>query len=85
MAQAVDDTELHAGCRRLTGKVLACADEEAPFGFRHLMRFPAAAHSPVPHRAVNTAGMLEGAAGVALSLLPVGDGPLPWDRTLGLT
>ncbi|MFJ1614801.1 lanthionine synthetase C family protein [Streptomyces sp. NPDC088251] len=78
------DPELHAGRRRLTGRVLAYADESAPFGFRHLMRFPAAARSPVPHRAVNTAGMLEGAAGVALALLPVGDGPLPWDRTLGL-
>jgi hypothetical protein len=28
--------------------------------------------------------MLEGAAGVALALLPVDDAPLPWDRTLGL-
>ncbi|MGW2562006.1 lanthionine synthetase C family protein [Streptomyces sp. NPDC001514] len=84
VAEAGDDPELHAGRRRLTAKVLECADEDAPFGFRHLMRFPAAARSPIPHRAVNTAGMLEGAAGVALSLLPTGDAPLPWDRTLGL-
>nr|WP_202510571.1 lanthionine synthetase C family protein [Streptomyces sp. SID5643] len=84
VAHVVDDPELEAGRERLTDQVLACADEEAPFGFRHLMRFPAAARSLVPHRAVNTAGMLEGAAGVALSLLPVDDGPLPWDRTLGL-
>ncbi|QPP06110.1 lanthionine synthetase C family protein [Streptomyces bathyalis] len=82
--ESAEDPELLAGCRRLTGKVLECADAEAPFGFRHLMRFPAAARSPVPHRAVDTAGMLEGAAGVALSLLPTGTGPLPWDRTLGL-
>lgn len=84
LAHATGDPELLAGRARLTEKVLQCADEEAPFGFRHLMRFPAAAHAPVPHRAVNTAGMLEGAAGVALSLLPVEPGPLPWDRTLGL-
>ncbi|SCK48461.1 lanthionine synthetase C family protein [Streptomyces sp. WMMB 322] len=82
--ESAGDPELLAGCRRLTGKVLECADEEAPFGFRHLMRFPAAARSPRPHRAVDTAGMLEGAAGVALALLPAGTGPLPWDRTLGL-
>ncbi|MDI3388693.1 lanthionine synthetase C family protein [Streptomyces sp. B-S-A8] len=84
IAEAADDAELRGGCARLTDKVLQCADEQAPFGFRHLMRFPAAARSPVPHRAVDTAGMLEGAAGVALSLLPVLDEPLPWDRTLGL-
>ncbi|MFJ4825642.1 lanthionine synthetase C family protein [Streptomyces bacillaris] len=84
IAQATADPELHSGCARLTVRVLECADEEAPFGFRHVMRFPAAAHSPVPHRAVNTAGLLEGAAGVALALFPDGDGPLPWDRVLGL-
>lgn len=84
VAHTTGDPELLAGRARLEEKVLQCADEEAPFGFRHLMRFPAAALSPVPHRAVNTAGMLEGAAGVALSLLPVDPGPLPWDRTLGL-
>lgn len=82
--ESAGDPELLAGSRRLTGKVLECADEQAPFGFRHLMRFPAAARSPLPHRAVDTAGMLEGAAGVALSLLAVGSVPLPWDRTLGL-
>ncbi|MGY3681719.1 lanthionine synthetase C family protein [Streptomyces sp. TE33382] len=84
VAHDTDDPELRAGCRRLTGKVLGCAEEAAPFGYRHLMRFPAAARSPVPHRAVDTAGMLEGAAGVALALMPPGEGPLPWDRTLGL-
>ncbi|MFE1404315.1 lanthionine synthetase C family protein [Streptomyces sp. NPDC058770] len=84
IAEATGDPDLRAGRRRLTGKVLELVDVSAPFGFRHLMRFPAAARSPVPHRAVDTAGMLEGAAGVALALLPVGDGPLPWDRTLGL-
>ncbi|MFC7894823.1 lanthionine synthetase C family protein [Streptomyces sp. NPDC057381] len=79
------DTDLGDGVARLTGRVLELADEQAPFGFRHLMRFPAAARSPHPHRAVDTAGMLEGAAGVALALLPVDDAaPLPWDRTLGL-
>ncbi|GAA3137954.1 lanthionine synthetase C family protein [Planomonospora alba] len=83
-AQITGDPGLRAACRRLTGKVLSCADRDAPFGFRHLMRFPAAARSPVPHRGVDTAGMLEGAAGVALALLPVDDGALPWDRTLGL-
>ncbi|MGW1143915.1 lanthionine synthetase C family protein [Streptomyces sp. NPDC002454] len=85
VAHAVHDPELEAGRERLVDRVLSCADPAAPFGFRHLMRFPAAARSPVPHRAVNTAGMLEGAAGVALSLMPVDDGPLPWDRTLGLS
>ncbi|MFG2209679.1 lanthionine synthetase C family protein [Streptomyces sp. NPDC048638] len=78
------DGELRVGCERLTARVLGCADDAAPFVFRHLMRFPAAAKSPVAHRAVNVAGMLEGAAGVALALLPVGAGPLPWDRCLGL-
>ncbi|MFI9625609.1 lanthionine synthetase C family protein [Streptomyces sp. NPDC052042] len=84
IADATGDPELRAGRRRLTAEVLALVDESAPFAFRHLMRFPAVARSPVPHRAVDTAGMLEGAAGVALALLPVSDGPLPWDRTLGL-
>ncbi|MFJ9847969.1 lanthionine synthetase C family protein [Streptomyces sp. NPDC101150] len=84
VAVASGDDELRAGCERLRGKVLGCADVTAPFGFRHLMRFPAAARSPVAHRAVDVAGMLEGAAGVALALLPVGGGPLPWDRCLGL-
>jgi hypothetical protein len=86
VARAVPgDTVLRDGVARLTGRVLEHADERAPFGFRHLMRFPAAARSPYPHRAVDTAGMLEGAAGVALALLPVDDtAALPWDRTLGL-
>ncbi|MEE1786419.1 lanthionine synthetase C family protein [Streptomyces sp. SP17BM10] len=85
LAAADGDPDLLAGCARLTAKVLELADDRAPFGFRHLMRFPAALRSPVPHRAVDTAGMLEGAAGVALSLLPVRtQDPLPWDRTLGL-
>ncbi|MEU9116770.1 lanthionine synthetase C family protein [Streptomyces sp. NPDC048483] len=84
VAAASGDPELHAGCEVLRARVLECADEEAPFAFRHLMRFPAAARSPVPHRALNVAGMLEGAAGVALALLPVDGGPLPWDRCLGL-
>ncbi|MFI1966132.1 lanthionine synthetase C family protein [Streptomyces pathocidini] len=84
VAEESGDPELLAGCDRLTAKVLACADEEAPFGFRHLMRFPAAARSPVPHRALDVAGLLEGAAGVALALLPATGGPLPWDRCLGL-
>ncbi|MFE7570490.1 lanthionine synthetase C family protein [Streptomyces sp. NPDC057539] len=84
VAHATGDPGLRAGGVWLTARVLDCADEDAPFGFRHLMRFPAAALSQVPHRAVNTAGLLEGAAGVALSLLPVDEGPLPWDRTLGL-
>ncbi|MER8068267.1 lanthionine synthetase C family protein [Streptomyces sp. NPDC094034] len=84
VAHATGDPGLLAGRDRLTAKVVDCADEDAPFGFRHLMRFPAAALSPVPHRAVDTAGLLEGAAGVALSLLPVDEGPLPWDRVLGL-
>ncbi|MFB7912978.1 lanthionine synthetase C family protein [Streptomyces sp. NPDC056061] len=83
-AEATGDPELRAGRVRLTDKVLRFLDEDAPFAFRHLMRFPAAARSPVPHRAVDTAGMLEGAAGVALALLPVSHEPLPWDRTLGL-
>jgi hypothetical protein len=78
------DPVLEAGRTRLTGMILNCLDEDAPFGFRHLMRFPAAAHSPVPHRALDVAGMLEGAAGVALALLPDRPGPLPWDRCLGL-
>ncbi|WP_431034430.1 lanthionine synthetase C family protein [Streptomyces sp. P6-2-1] len=84
LARTTGDPELLAGRDRLVTKVLACADEAAPFVFPHLMRYPAAARSPEPHRAVNTAGMLEGAAGVALSLLPAVSGPLPWDRTLGL-
>ncbi|MGV9888686.1 lanthionine synthetase C family protein [Streptomyces sp. NPDC003395] len=84
VAEASGDPELRAGRERLTAKVLDCLDEEAPFAFRHLMRFPAAARSPVPHRAVDVAGMLEGAAGVALALLPAGSGPRPWDRCLGL-
>ncbi|MFF4951167.1 lanthionine synthetase C family protein [Streptomyces chattanoogensis] len=84
VAAASGDPVLRAGCERLTDRVLGCVDEAAPFAFRHLMRFPAAARSPVPHRAVDVAGMLEGAAGVALALLPVDDGPLPWDRCLGL-
>ncbi|MEV5311834.1 lanthionine synthetase C family protein [Streptomyces sp. NPDC052610] len=84
VAEAEPEPVLRAGRDRLTGMVLAALDEEAPFGFRHLMRFPAAAHSPVPHRALDVAGMLEGAAGVALALSPVPHGPLPWDRCLGL-
>ncbi|MFI9050795.1 lanthionine synthetase C family protein [Streptomyces sp. NPDC053427] len=84
VAAASGNDELRAGCAWLTSKVLGCADGAAPFAFRHLMRFPAAARSPVPHRAVNVAGMLEGAAGVALALLPVDGGPRPWDRCLGL-
>ncbi|MFF9345836.1 lanthionine synthetase LanC family protein [Streptomyces sp. NPDC014734] len=83
-AETTGDPELRAGQLRLTDKVLECLDDDAPFAFRHLMRFPAAARSPVPHRAVDAAGMLEGAAGVALALLPVSREPLPWDRTLGL-
>jgi len=84
VAEESQDPELRAGRPRLTARVLGCVDETAPFAFRHLMRFPAAARSPVPHRALDTAGMLEGAAGVALALLPVSHEPLPWDRTLGL-
>ncbi|WP_019547642.1 lanthionine synthetase C family protein [Streptomyces sulphureus] len=84
VADEAGNAELAARAEPVRRRVLELADESAPFGFRHLMRHPAAARSPDPHRALNVAGLLEGAAGVALALLPPNTSPLAWDRCLGL-
>lgn len=90
------DPVLLAGRTRLARMILAAADDDAPFVFRHLARYPAAMHSPIEFKALDVAGILEGAAGVACSLLSVlpadllGDTPprpvtRAWDRVLALS
>jgi len=88
---AAADQELLAGARRVAARVLDHTDPDAPFGFRHLMRFPRG-HAGPTHRALDLAGLLEGAAGVACALLPLlacgpgvsASGPA-WHRCLGMS
>jgi hypothetical protein len=85
---AAADRELLAGADRVAAMVLHHADPDAPFVFRHLMRYPHGHGGPV-HRALDVAGLLEGAAGVACALLPLVacppvSGPA-WHRCLGMS
>jgi hypothetical protein len=93
---AAGDPALLAGARRLARSVLRFADEDAPFVFRHLVPdHPDGWRAATRHRALDVAGMLEGAAGTACALLPLipahllgpesGAGARAWDRALMLT
>ncbi|MFI5535417.1 lanthionine synthetase C family protein [Nocardia sp. NPDC051900] len=89
-----DDVLLGAKTR-LASTILAMADADAPFGFRHPMRYPRSAPGPTEFKLLDVAGILEGSAGVACALLSViPDGMLgtaaeaparPWDRVLALS
>ncbi|MFD9888728.1 lanthionine synthetase C family protein [Amycolatopsis sp. NPDC059027] len=88
VGSAEDDAELLDGRDRLARKVLDHADPDAPFVFRHLMRYPRTAPGPTEFKALDVAGVLEGAAGVACALLSVTDQPgeqRSWDRCLALS
>lgn len=61
--------ELLAGTARLVRSVLELGDDRAEFHFPHLMRYPGGQRSDGrTHKAVDVAGLLEGAAGVAAAL-----------------
>ncbi|PWV48519.1 lanthionine synthetase C family protein [Nocardiopsis sp. L17-MgMaSL7] len=86
------DNELQRGADSLVGRVLEHADEQNPFLFAHLVPDSARGwrESAPAHRRLDIAGVLEGAAGVACSLLPAagalgGDGDPVWDRCLALS
>ncbi|MFI6999201.1 lanthionine synthetase C family protein [Nocardia sp. NPDC050175] len=82
---------------RLTEAILAMVDPNAPFVFRHPMRYSRADPGPSKFKMLDVAGILEGSAGVAcalMSVIPAGLlGPEPdasapsrsWDRTLALS
>ncbi len=84
-----DREELRNAVGELLPRLLDSFDEEAPFGYRHQM---AGVNQPWsvdrPTADVNICGVLEGAAGVALTLLGwvmpsmLKDEPLPWDAVL---
>ncbi|MFI8219975.1 lanthionine synthetase C family protein [Streptomyces sp. NPDC085932] len=89
VARDCADAELLAGCHRIATAVLAEADEDAPFLFRHTVR-SSLPDAPGKER-TDRAGLLEGAAGVACALLDLTRHPLPtpadrpWDRCFGLS
>lgn len=69
---AADDPELLAGARRVARRVLDFADPAAPFVFHHVTPdSPEGWRTATGRRELNVAGVLEGAAGVALALLSV--------------
>ncbi|MFF4369449.1 lanthionine synthetase C family protein [Streptomyces sp. NPDC001594] len=88
VAADCQDAQLLEGCRRITVAVLAEADEQAPFLFRHTVRC-GDPDAPTREQA-DRAGLMEGAAGVGCALLDVTRNPLadatvrPWDRCFGL-
>lgn len=88
VAADCEDADLLEGCRRITEAVLAEADEEAPFLFRHTVR--CGSPDALIREQADRAGLMEGAAGVACALLDSTRNPLPdptlrpWDRCFGL-
>ncbi|GIF13381.1 lanthionine synthetase C family protein [Actinoplanes teichomyceticus] len=87
---ASGDRHLIAGAARVARRMLDFLDPRAPFGFAHLVPdSPRGWQDATGHRALNVAGILEGAAGVACTLLPfLGDAPgtdRAWDRCLALS
>lgn len=95
---ASGDARLLAGCQDIAEIVLDQADPSAPFVFRHLVPdSPDGWRNATGYRALDGAGLLEGAAGVGCVLLSVTSrgGPAeaaaaapalvpPWDRCLVL-
>jgi len=89
IAEAEDDPVLRAGALRVASRVLDHADENAPFVFPDVVPEPNAGRGLVR---VNTAGLLDGAAGAGCALLSVIPPTLlapggqvrpagrPWDR-----
>lgn len=97
LGRLTGDRELLDQAAPLAVALAALADPEAPFGFRHLspVRSDLGWDRTQPLRAVDNGGLLEGAAGVAATLLSMlpggpaasgapGDGP-HWDRVLLLS
>jgi hypothetical protein len=94
---AEGDGVLLAARERVARSVLGFVDPDAPFGFRHLMRYAKARPGPTEFKALDVAGVLEGAAGVACALLSVTPAGLlgtapdesgevrSWDRGLALS
>ncbi|KAA8886356.1 lanthionine synthetase C family protein [Nocardia colli] len=92
---AEQDEVLLAAKSRLADTILEMADPDAPFVFRHPMRYPRSAPGPTEFKLLDVAGLLEGAAGVACALLSVIPSGLlgaapdmsrhPWDRVLALS
>ncbi|WP_280244631.1 lanthionine synthetase C family protein [Nocardia abscessus] len=87
------DDVLLAAKTRLAETILGMADVDAPFAFRHPMRYPRSAPWPTEFKLLDVAGILEGSAGVACALLSVipalgaaAEAPArPWDRVLALS
>jgi hypothetical protein len=68
VATDTGDSELAVHAARLAGEILASFDPDVPFGFQHLA--PRRSGSGEPHwKALDIAGALDGAAGVALTLV----------------
>ncbi|GHE97308.1 hypothetical protein GCM10017786_32510 [Amycolatopsis deserti] len=61
---------------RIADRVLAAFDPSSPFGFRHRLH---------TGEWTDNAGLLQGAAGVALALSSYAGNPAPWDAALLLT
>jgi hypothetical protein len=72
VATASGDPELSHGCHRLARSVLAYADPDLPFVFSHLVPdSPEGWRTATAYKALDGAGVLEGAAGVACALISV--------------
>ncbi|BCJ44145.1 hypothetical protein GCM10010168_09580 [Actinoplanes ianthinogenes] len=87
---ASGDPGLLTGAARVARRTLEFLDPQAPFGFAHLVPdSPRGWQDATGYRSLNVAGALEGAAGVACTLLPfTGDIPgtdRAWDRCLALS
>jgi hypothetical protein len=100
VGMASGDAPLLEGCLRLARSVLGFADHDRAFVFPHLVPdSPQGWRRASRHRALDAAGILEGAAGVACVLLsvtpphlltsgdvrPVGNADRAWDRCLALS
>lgn len=92
IARAARDADLLAAAARLVEDVVDAADPAHPFVFAHLVPdAPDGWRSATGYRALDVAGLLEGAAGVGCALLdaiePVAPetSPRGWDRCLALS
>jgi len=92
VGRAEGDSALLAAAQRIVERVLQAADPDSAFVFAHLVPdSPDGWHSATGYRALDIAGVLEGAAGVACALLDAvapGEEPTPsraWDRCLALS
>jgi len=87
LAAATGDAEFRSAQDALTRRILTFMDEECPFGFAHVVPdSPYGWQHASGQRRLDIAGLLEGAAGVALVLEGTDPAPIAdWDTALLLS